>query len=362
MRVCACITAAIAIFIAASLPADAAQFYTVAPHDTLYSIARRFGVPLSLLVTVNGIHDPSKIQVGTVLRIPDAPAPRRNAPQSSAAPHPAAAAGSAPSGSQRTATANAASVGRTPDASARASGEPGSPARVPVPRTITYVVRSGDTLYHIAQAYGVTVTQLQEANHLASPDVLSAGQVLRIPRPAAAPTVVGAAPAVLSAAPAMRTAAPAIQGTAPVRSTVPDRASVSTPPPVLSSTERTGLLARRVTSEALGYLGTPYVWGGVSPSGVDCSGLVYLVYEPYVPDIPRRSYDQWNAGVPVGRSDLAPGDLVFFNTDGSGASHVGIYIGDGRFVHPSATPRRVVIDDLDAPYYAGHYMGARRVL
>ncbi len=342
MRVCACITAAIAILVAASLPADAAQFYTVAPNDTLYSIARRFGVPLSLLVAVNGIHDPSKIQVGTVLRIPDAPPPRRDAPHSSAAPHPVAGAGSAPSGSQRTATANAASV--------------------PVPRTITYVVRPGDTLYHIAQAYGLTVTQLQEANHLASPDVLSAGQVLRIPRPAAAPAVARAAPAVVGAAPAMRSAVPAIQGAAPARPTVPDRASVSSPPPVLSSTERTGLLARRVTSEALGYLGTPYVWGGVSPSGVDCSGLVYLVYEPYVPDIPRRSYDQWNAGVPVGRSDLAPGDLVFFNTDGSGASHVGIYIGNGQFVHPSATPRRVVIDDLDAPYYAGHYMGARRVL
>jgi peptidoglycan endopeptidase LytE len=100
----------------------------------------------------------------------------------------------------------------------------------------------------------------------------------------------------------------------------------------------------------------------MSRAGVDCSGLVYLVYGPYVPDLPRMSYDQWHAGVPVSQNDLAPGDLVFFNTDGSGASHVGIYLGDGRFVHPSANARRVVIDSLDSPYYAEHYLGARRVL
>jgi cell wall-associated NlpC family hydrolase len=127
------------------------------------------------------------------------------------------------------------------------------------------------------------------------------------------------------------------------------------------SPARTALLAR-VRASALRYLGTPYVWGGTTPSGVDCSGLVHLVYAPYVANLPRTSYDQWTAGVAVDRADLAVGDLVFFNTDGTGASHVGIYIGDGQFVHPAASAQRVVVDRLDAPYYLTRYLGARRIL
>ena len=343
MRVAACVTTAIAIVVAASVPAGAAQFYTVAPHDTLYSIARHFGVSVNLLASVNGIRDPSKIRVGMVLRIPDVPASRRGAPASRAAPHPAVPVATPSSGPPHVSTEHAApTVTAAPTSPAHLSGALAGPrlAAPRPPRTTYYVVRPGDTLYHIAQAYGLTVPQLQQANHLASPDVLLAGRVLRIPLPPADALAVG--------------------GATPARLPVPER--VSSPPPVLSGPERTGLLARRVTSEALGYLGTPYVWGGMSRAGVDCSGLVYLVYSPYVPDLPRISYDQWHSGVPISRSDLAPGDLVFFNTDGTGASHVGIYLGDGRFVHPSATPRQVVIDNLDSPYYAEHYLGARRVL
>jgi peptidoglycan DL-endopeptidase LytE len=346
MRVAACIATAIAIGLAASLPADAAHFYTVARHDTLYSIARRFGVPLSLLVRVNGIRDPSRIEVGMVLRIPDVQSTRRDVSASPPAQQPAGT-GHASLVSQQTPPVQAVPAARPsetpPHTVGAASPPPPHAPSVPnAPRTTYYVVRPGDTLYRIAQANGLTVSQLQQANNLASPDVLVAGRVLFVPTPAAD---TGAGP-----------------GGSPSRAVVSDRISPIPPPPALSGPERTGLLTRRVTSEALGYLGTPYVWGGMSRSGVDCSGLVYLIYAPYVPDLPRMSYDQWRTGFAVGRSDLAPGDLVFFNTDGSGASHVGIYLGEGRFVHPSANARRVVIDSLDAPYYAEHYMGARRVL
>ncbi|HLN12409.1 MAG TPA: NlpC/P60 family protein, partial [bacterium] len=78
--------------------------------------------------------------------------------------------------------------------------------------------------------------------------------------------------------------------------------------------------------------------------------------------LPRMSYDQWGVGIPVEMTALEPGDLVFFNTDGTGASHVGIYIGDGRFVHPSSSVGRVVVDELDESYFLSHYLGARRVL
>jgi cell wall-associated NlpC family hydrolase len=117
-----------------------------------------------------------------------------------------------------------------------------------------------------------------------------------------------------------------------------------------------------VRDTALGYVGVPYRWGGTTASGVDCSGLVYAVYSAHVANLPRTSYEQWSTGVAVHRADLEVGDLLFFNTDGSGASHVGIYIGNGRFVHSASSAQRVVIDRLDTPYYVTHYIGARRVL
>ncbi len=121
------------------------------------------------------------------------------------------------------------------------------------------------------------------------------------------------------------------------------------------------LLIRRITTTAQEFVGTPYVWGGTSRSGVDCSGLVYSLYSPYVPNLPRTSYGQFTVGSSVTREDLAPGDLVFFDAAGSGASHVGIYTGDGQFVTVSSSAGRAVIARLDNPYWANHYIGARRL-
>jgi hypothetical protein len=124
----------------------------------------------------------------------------------------------------------------------------------------------------------------------------------------------------------------------------------------------TRLLVRRITAGAREMVGTPYVWGGASRSGVDCSGLVYMLYAPYVPELPRTSYGQFAMGTRVPRADLRPGDLVFFDTDGSGASHVGIYTGEAEFVTVSSSAGRVITARLDNPYWAGHYIGARRLL
>ena len=104
------------------------------------------------------------------------------------------------------------------------------------------------------------------------------------------------------------------------------------------------------------YLGVPYVWGGESPSGFDCSGLVQYVYGKLGVHLPRTSFAQYNAGRHVSRSDLRPGDLVFFDALG----HVGIYIGGGRFIHAPHTGTRVQIGTL-AGWYSEHWSGATRV-
>jgi cell wall-associated NlpC family hydrolase len=111
-----------------------------------------------------------------------------------------------------------------------------------------------------------------------------------------------------------------------------------------------------VVSVALQYLGVPYVWGGASPSGFDCSGLTMYAYAKVGVSLPHNAAMQYGMGTPVSRSQLAPGDLVFF----SGLSHVGMYIGGGRFVHAPHTGDVVKISSLSEYWYSTTYVGARR--
>jgi cell wall-associated NlpC family hydrolase len=112
-----------------------------------------------------------------------------------------------------------------------------------------------------------------------------------------------------------------------------------------------------VVGIAMRYLGVPYVWGGASPSGFDCSGLVMYAYGQMGVSLPHYTGAQWNVGVPVSRGDLQPGDLVFFD----GLGHVGIYIGGGQFIHAPHTGTVVQISSLTG-WYAETYVGARRIL
>ena len=114
-----------------------------------------------------------------------------------------------------------------------------------------------------------------------------------------------------------------------------------------------------------GYLGVPYKWGGTTRSGMDCSAMTRaIVRETYGLELPRTSGQMYKLGTPVRRgSGLRPGDLVFFriDTSGPGVSHVGIYVGDGRFAHASSS-RGGVIDELAQPYFKTRYVGGRRIL
>jgi cell wall-associated NlpC family hydrolase len=124
------------------------------------------------------------------------------------------------------------------------------------------------------------------------------------------------------------------------------------PPPINMPTGSPGAGHAAAASIALGYLGVPYVWGGASPSGFDCSGLVMYVYAQLGISLPHYTVAQWNATIPI--SSPAPGDLVFFD----GLGHVGIYIGGGRFVDAPHSGSVVRIDSMSG---FGSYDGARRV-
>jgi len=115
---------------------------------------------------------------------------------------------------------------------------------------------------------------------------------------------------------------------------------------------------------ALQYVGYRYVYGAESPSvGFDCSGLVYYTYNHFGYKLERRASLQCrNNGVTVAKSDLQPGDLVFFSTNGSYATHVGIYIGDGEFVHASTSNTGVIISSLSSAYYTRVWFAGKRII
>lgn len=168
-----------------------------------------------------------------------------------------------------------------------------------------YVVRQGDTLWRISHHLGVRPADLATANHLALSTTIHPGQ----------------------------------------RLTVPGR-SVGMPAGIVRT--------------AMEFLGRPYQWAGMGTHGFDCSGLISRVFAAFGRPLPHSSYRQYQAGRPVSRWELAPGDLVFFHTDRPGPSHVGIYVGDSRFIHASYS-RGVMISSVDEPYFRDRYLGARRI-
>lgn len=126
--------------------------------------------------------------------------------------------------------------------------------------------------------------------------------------------------------------------------------------------EPTGDRIQRVLKRALTLLGTPYRWGGTTTDGFDCSGLVGYVFRTTIGiDLPRVSREMARSGEVVDRASLSPGDLVFFGRRRGRVDHVGIYLGEGRFVHAPRTGRDVTVSTMDDGYWGNKFIQARRV-
>lgn len=123
------------------------------------------------------------------------------------------------------------------------------------------------------------------------------------------------------------------------------------------------IVRQRIVKTATSFEGAPAKRGGLSPQGFDCTGYAYYVYrEAAKVSLPRRSHDQVQIGKAISPIDLQPGDLVYFATTGSRSLHVGVYLGEGRFIHAPSTGGTVRIESLGAPEWRTRFLGARQIL
>lgn len=202
-----------------------------------------------------------------------------------------------------------------------------------------YTVQTGDTLATVAQKVHMEPDALMELNGLSSATV-QVGQRLNL-------TPSGFSKAV----------SPVAQGAGSL--TVVNAPKTNTAATITPS--RSG--GAFINAAASRYLGIRYLHGGTGGGGIDCSGFTLRVFQSLGINLPRTAAAQWRIGIPVSSRDLRPGDLVFFNTMGRTASHVGIYLGGGMMAGANSYYGRTMVEPLFSnPYWASRYNGARRVL
>jgi peptidoglycan DL-endopeptidase LytE len=257
---------------------------------------------------------------------------------------------------------------------------------------VKYEVQPGDSLVGIAQEYGVDPHAVATYNDVADPDALSIGSVLILP--GASPKGAVPAPEAQAPQPAAEETAPAPQPTpAPKPATPPAPAPAAQPAPPAEPTPAVeptpappaqpapapepvaqaaaeepapapasdSSAGERIVQIAMQYVGVPYVWGGTSPAGFDCTGLVYYAYKKAGISIPRTIDGMAASGPRIARGQLLPGDIVLFQgTYKPGLSHAGIYIGNGQFINAVTYGVGVKVDSLSNSYYAAHWWGGVR--
>lgn len=344
-----------------SIVTAAPTAYTVKSGDCLWSVASAHGTTVDQIKQLNGLSS-ELLQVGQVLKLSADSAPIVQAPSVPAAQPTSSALETAPAAQSTTPAPAAASA-----------------------NTSSYIVQPGDNLWTIASAQGMTVNEIRQLNGL-SADLLTVGQVLELTtspnQPAAAETPAPAAPAADPAGASLYVIQPGdtLWTIAQLYGTSVDNIRTlngltgdalfageslkvtGTPTAVSVSRSGSSATGSRVIAKAAQYLGTPYRYGGASPGGFDCSGFTSYVFQQFGISLNRSAAGQYGQGSAVSKASLIAGDLVFFNTYG-GVSHVGIYTGNGEFIH-SSSPQSggVIYSALSESYYASRYVGARRVI
>ncbi|MFZ2223550.1 MAG: NlpC/P60 family protein [Candidatus Deferrimicrobium sp.] len=256
----------------------------------------------------------------------------------------------------------------------------------------THVVRKGDTLGKIARSHHVSASKIQAANGLEG-SRLSVGTKLVIPggkphskrrkvhsgkgkrgivRKSTSPGDPPAGPQPTLVDPQGSTP-PAEARRLPTEAELielakaPKPADTASPAvaeaPAVPEAGKAGTSIKdRLLRVAQRMLAVPYRFGGTTLWGLDCSGFVQKTFAFLDLGLPRTAREQFREGAKVAKADLSPGDLVFFRTYAKYPSHVGIYLGDNRFVHASSRDRKVTVESLDTPYYMKRYIGAKRLL
>lgn len=291
------------------------------PGQTMAAVARFYAVPLASVVEANPNLEPTRLEVGQILRVPEPP-------------------------------------GGWPQMS----------------------IEAGASASSLASAGGYALAALRLLNPGVDLERLSTGQSLRVPR--LVPAVAGpGAPSAANPSAADVTVPPAPGSLPPGALALPPRPSL--PPPAAAELPARGwemvtladgrkawapraqmmvpalvpLTRPQLIELAQKFMGAPYVWGGQTPNGVDCSGYVQEVYRLGGHALPRLADEQYQRCLPVDAPQ--PGDLVFFSTYLPGPSHVGISLGGDRFLHASSS-RGVIEASLTDSYFASRYLGARR--
>jgi len=210
-----------------------------------------------------------------------------------------------------------------------------------------YVVRPGDSLYKIARTFRTTPETLISANRLQS-NKIKPGQKIAVPgaRNTAAETDI---------AKSLRVPLPSYD-----EAGNPSMSRLRETDQALEGEDQP--LRLQLIKAGFELLGVNYRYSGMSAkSGFDCSGLVKSLFSKFNIELPRSSKEQYKQGEKVERGELEMGDLVFFSSGGKSPNHVGIYIGNDKFIHAERTARKVIITDLNKIWYTVRYLGARRI-
>jgi LysM repeat protein len=327
-------------------------WHTVRKGDTFATIAKANALSLNDLKALNPGKNSRRLKIGMQLRV-NSGADQATAPETA----------SALKADTRAASKKTARV-ETPAADPVAA----EPVAAAAAKPVYHKVRKGETFASIASKYGVSVKSLKKLNQVRKTKRLKPGSRLLVRRGEGGGTVTADRRRELEQIlrnEASLTAEGAALAAAQVGDMAPEllasAADNALGGPIVEENVSPGITDRVIRVAKL-MLDLPYRFGGTSLTGIDCSGYVQKVFGFLNLPLPRTAREQFARGMKIDKEELATGDLVFFQTYARFPSHVGIYLGDNKFIHASSGDRKVKIDSLDAPYFLRRYIGARRLV